>query len=203
MTHTILCIPKKIVGRIRKTLLIRKFGQLDITSSIGTDGCGRHCILEGIRHMYIGTDCFIDDECEIVCQESHFEQKYTPKLTLGNHVRIRRRCRITCTGNIAIGNDVLFAPEVFITDHNHGMDADFSGGGYSPQPQITKDVAIGDGVWIGQRAIVLPGVTIGAHSIIGAGSVVTHSVPPYSMAAGNPATIIKRWDSKAKQWQRV
>jgi len=64
-------------------------------------------------------------------------------------------------------------------------------------------VRIGDGTWIGQRAIILPGVSVGKHCIIVAGSVCTKDIPDYSMAAGVPAKVIKRWDKAEKQWIRV
>ena len=61
-------------------------------------------------------------------------------------------------------------------------------------------VVIGNGVWIGQRSIILPGVTIGEHSIIGANSVVTHDIPAYCIAAGQPAKIMKKWDFDNLTW---
>ena len=96
-------------------------------------------------------------------------------------------------------NDVLLGPDVFITDHNHGMNPNTQGG-YSSQPLIVKDVTIEEGVWLGQRVCVMPGVTVGAHSIIGANSVVTHNVPPYSIVVGAPARVIKRWVFDQNKW---
>ena len=66
--------------------------------------------------------------------------------------------------------------------------------------QISNGIIIGDGVWIGQNAIILPGVSIGDKSIIGAGSVVTHDVPSYCVAVGNPARIIKKYSNTEKKW---
>jgi lipopolysaccharide O-acetyltransferase len=75
--------------------------------------------------------------------------------------------------------------------------------GYSPQDIVIKDVIIGEGVWLGQRVCVLPGVTIGAHSIIGAGGIVTRDIPPYSIAVGIPAKVIKIWNFERKCWEAV
>ena len=61
-------------------------------------------------------------------------------------------------------------------------------------------VLLENGVWIGNSTIILPGVTIGEKSIIGAGSVVTKSIPPYCIAAGNPAKVIKKYDFNTKMW---
>lgn len=190
-------IIRRGIGYLKRNRLQKDFAELGRTS-----GFGKNCALVGCNHMYIGNECAIGDGSEIICLDSHFGQKLSAALKIGNHVRMTARCRITCAGNITIGNDVLMAPEVFITDHNHGMDPTYPGG-YSPQPLNVKDISIGDGAWLGQRVCVLPGVTVGAHSIIGAGSVVTHSVPDYCMAAGNPAKVIKKWNNDRKQWELV
>lgn len=89
-----------------------------------------------------------------------------------------------------IGNDVMFGPEVSILSGGHNFertDIPMREQGATPR----KPVVIGDDVWIGTRVIILPGIQIGSHSIIGAGSVVTKDVPEYAVVAGNPATIKK------------
>ena len=58
-------------------------------------------------------------------------------------------------------------------------------------------------MWIGEKVTVLPGITIGEKSIIGANSVVTKDIPPFCIAAGNPASIIKRYDFEKHEWVRV
>jgi acetyltransferase-like isoleucine patch superfamily enzyme len=101
---------------------------------------------------------------------------------------------------IIIGSNVMFGPEVNVQGGNHTTtyigrimidvhDKD-------KKPEDDLGVFIEDDVWIGCRAIILHGVTIGRGSIIGAGSVVTKSVPPYAIAVGNPARVIKfRWNT--------
>ena len=68
---------------------------------------------------------------------------------------------------------------------------------------FSKSIIIEDGVWIGFGATVLPGVVIGQHAVIGAGSIVNRNIPPFTIAAGNPCRIIKRYDPVACQWTRV
>ena len=92
--------------------------------------------------------------------------------------------------NVTIGNYVMMGPEVLIYTRNHRHDD-------TEKPMATqgfgdlKPVVIEDDVWIGARAIILPGVTIGKGSIVGAGAVVAKSIPPYSVAVGNPARVVK------------
>ena len=70
-------------------------------------------------------------------------------------------------------------------------------------PTTKGDVVIGNDVWIGANSVVLPGVQIGNHSVIGAGSIITKNIPPYSVAVGNPARIVKRYDMDLKEWVKV
>ena len=95
-----------------------------------------------------------------------------------------------CSGDITIGNDVMMAPECVILTVNHAfsrVDIPMRKQGN----QSEKPVIIGDDVWIGRRAMILPGVRIGNGAIVGAGSIVTRDVPDYAVVAGNPARIIK------------
>ena len=200
--HAILRLPVRVVRRIQRDLFYRKFIHIDRRSFLGSNGIGKGCVLNGDENIVIGPDSFVGEGSELLVYHSHFDRPLDSHLIIGKHVRITARCRITCAGTIRIGDDALFAPDVFITDHNHGMDPE-APGGYSPQDITVQDVTIGEGVWLGQRVCVLPGVTVGAHSIIGANSVVTHNIPPYSMAVGSPARVIKQWSFERKCWEHV
>ena len=99
--------------------------------------------------------------------------------------------------NISIGNACDLAPRVGLVAGSHEVDmngAHTAGSGYS------RDIVIEDGVWIGTGATVLGGVRIGRKAIIAAGSVVTSDVPPFSLAAGIPARVMKTWNSKEQCW---
>ena len=112
------------------------------------------------------------------------------KLTLGNNISINRGCTINAAGNITILDNVLIGPGVVIYSQNHcytNLDININQQGYLTTPVIIKE-----NVWIGARAIILPGVTIEANSIIGAGSVVTKNVPLNSICVGNPAKLISK-----------
>ncbi|CAG0963206.1 lipopolysaccharide O-acetyltransferase [Methylophilaceae bacterium] len=126
-------------------------------------------------------------------------------IKIGNRVQINDYVHIAAIKRVVIGDDVLIASKVFISDHNHGRYdvVDLQSSPDIPpilRPLHSEEIVIGDRVWIGESACILPGVTIGAGSIIGAGAIVTENVPENSIAAGVPAKIIKHYDTQKKQW---
>lgn len=128
------------------------------------------------------------------------------KLIIGQNFVANTDLHIGAIENVTIGDNVLVASGVFISDHSHGHYG-FEGA-CSPEvppnkrPLDSSPVVIKDNCWIGEKACILPGVTIGEGSIVGAGSVVTKSLPPNVIAAGNPAKVIKRYDASEKVWRR-
>ena len=113
---------------------------------------------------------------------------FSSRVCLGDRSGIGIRASIG--GGCVIGNDVMMGPDCIIYTRNHKFDdikRPMRGQGF----QEEKPVYIGDDVWIGGRVIVLPGVKVGSHSIIGAGAVVTKDVPEYAIVAGNPAVVKK------------
>ena len=110
-------------------------------------------------------------------------------IVIGNNVGIAQNCFIQVRGKVSIGNNVIFGPgvSVFSESHNYSDTKQF----INEQGETRIGVIIEDGVWVGSRAIILDGVTIGNNSIIAAGSVVNKSIPPFSIAAGIPAKVIK------------
>ena len=103
-----------------------------------------------------------------------------------------------CKTRITIGNHTSIASDVFISDYNHCIDKN-----KSFTELISKPVTIGEKCWIGEKAIILPSVTIGNGYVIGAGAVATKSIPDNSMVVGNPGKIINYWDKKHNFWQNV
>jgi acetyltransferase-like isoleucine patch superfamily enzyme len=117
---------------------------------------------------------------------------------IGDRTRIGLGCVVI--GPVAIGNDVMFAQNIVVSGLNHGyQDLSLPP---SLQPVDTKPIHIGDEVWIGANSVITAGVNIGKHSVVAAGSVVTKSVPPYSVVAGNPAKVLKQYNPKTLQWER-
>jgi acetyltransferase-like isoleucine patch superfamily enzyme len=110
------------------------------------------------------------------------------KITVGNNSYIGRWTIILAYESVSIGNDCLIAPGCHITDVNHGI---ASGELIRKQPLVSKEIQIGNNVWIGSGCSILPGVTIGDCAVVGARSVVTHDVPANAIAAGTPTKIIR------------
>lgn len=94
------------------------------------------------------------------------------------------------SNDTVFGENVMTGPEIVILSYNHGTETDgtpFNQQGYTSR----SPVIVGNNVWIGTRAILLPGAMVGSNAVIGAGAVVTKDVPPFSVVAGNPARIVK------------
>ena len=122
-------------------------------------------------------------------------------IVIGNHVSANRNLTIYCADSVEIEDDVMMGSGILITDNDHGIDPTQKD--FRCQPLITRPVKIGKGCWIGERASILSGVEIGEHSIVAAGAVVTKSIPPYSIAAGVPARVIKRWNFETGEWEKA
>lgn len=113
---------------------------------------------------------------------------FSSKVEIGDNSGIGIRASIG--GKCIIGKNVMMGPDCIIYTKNHSF-ADLNVPMIKQGYMSENSVTIGDDVWIGGRVIILPGVTIGSHSIIGAGSVVTKDVPEYAIVAGNPAVVKK------------
>lgn len=129
------------------------------------------------------------------------------QIVFGKNDRLGDYVHIASGEKVVIGDDVLMASHIFITDLEHG---NYSGENQSdPQTKVndrtlsTKPVIIGNNVWLGESVKVLKGVTIGDNSIIGANALVVSDIPANCIAVGSPAKVIKKYDSDKKQWVKV
>lgn len=114
--------------------------------------------------------------------------KFNPELSIGDNSGVGMDCELS--GRIVIGNDVMMGPHCIMRTYSHAhdrLDIPMNQQGFEPE----RVMHIGDDVWIGTSVIILPGVNIGSHCIIGAGSVVTKDVPDYAIVGGVPAKIIR------------
>ena len=123
------------------------------------------------------------------------------KLVLQDGVTIGHFNHIYATKSIILERDVLTADRVYISDNLHG----YSNVDLPVKNQPIKqqgDVVIGEGSWIGENVCII-GAKIGKHCVVGANSVVTKSIPDYSVVIGAPAYIIKRYDAELKKWRKT
>lgn len=120
------------------------------------------------------------------------------ELHIGAHTRIGMGN--TLIGPVSIGNHVNLAQNVVVSGLNHNFQE--VGKLIAEQGVSTAQVHIDNDVWIGANSVVLAGVSIGEHVVVGAGSVVTRDLPPYSVAVGNPAKVIRMYNFETKEWSR-
>jgi len=168
---------KKAVGYLRGYLLKRKinirgpiksFGRTIVRNNNGVISIGRRsCLWPGV-----------------VFDLNSPSKAKKASVEIGEYTSIGDRTEIHCADKVKIGNKVLISWDVNIIENDY-----HSSGAEKVQ---SRPIIIEDEVWIGAHCIILKGVTIGKGSIIGAGSVVTKSIPPYSLAVGNPARIIRK-----------
>jgi len=130
------------------------------------------------------------------------DEEIGPKIIIKSHAGIGMGATISAARQVVIGEYALLARNVYISDHSHAFE--------NIAIPITlqgidsvSPVSIGRGAWLGQNVVVLPGVTIGKHCVIGANSVVNCSIPDFSVAVGAPARVIKRFNQKAGVWERI
>ena len=161
--------------------------------------CGSHNYLEGFskliggKYITIGSNIYVGERVVWEVYKTDTLPDTEPSLTFGDKSSFGDEGHITCINKIQIGNGVRIGRKVFITDNAHGASErallDMPA---NKRPLTSKGpVVIEDNVWIGEMTCIMPGITIGRSTIIGANSVVTHNIPAYSLAAGNPAKVIK------------
>ena len=129
-------------------------------------------------------------------------------LKFGNNIQLNDYVHITAAHSVEIGNNVLMASKIYISDCTHGS---YIGNEYDSDPMSlpidrrlsVKAVKIEDNVWLGEFVSVLPGVTIGKGTIVGANSVVSKSLPPYVIAVGTPAKPINFFDFEKQRWRKI
>lgn len=129
------------------------------------------------------------------------------RLAFGEYCELGDAVHIVAHEDVKIGNNVLIASKVFISDTSHGS---YSGKQQSSpltspnaRPLVTLPVNIEDDVWLGENVVVLPGVHIGKGSIIGSNSVVNKNISEYSIAVGSPAKVVKKYNFDHNIWEKI
>ena len=165
-----------------------------LLASGGFHSFGSHSViqlpvrLKNPSRIAIGSNVFVGAGAWIQALEAGDE----PVIEIGDGASIAGHCVISAAASIRLGTHVSFARGVYVADHTHEY-ADISRPMLSQGITDIAPVEIGDGAWLGENAMVLPGVRIGRRAVVSANSVVTRDVPDYSVAAGAPARIVRRF----------
>jgi len=161
--------------------------------------CGNNLSIEypivsnGLKYISIGDNFSSFARLRLEAFDKHLDNTYTPEIIIGDNVSINYDVHIGCVNKIVIGNNILIASKVFITDHYHG-NIDYEA--LKTPPSLRKVISKGpviieDNVWIGEGVAIMPNVRIGKNAIIGANAVVTKDIPANAVVGGIPARIIK------------
>jgi acetyltransferase-like isoleucine patch superfamily enzyme len=195
----------RLFSLIYPPLLHRIFEVLKMRIYSGWISCrfnsfGRNSILKppvnyllGAKYISVGENVTIGKNVTLTAWNHYLNQTFTPKITIGNGSSIGDDSHITSINEIIIGNNVRTGKKILITDNSHGASKlELLNTAPNKRPLHSKGaVIIEDNVWIGEKASIMPGVHINKGSIIAANSVVTKDIPPYCLAAGIPAKVIK------------
>lgn len=155
--------------------------------------------LNGGKYIQIERNSTIGKYAWLGAFDSYLGQHFSPAIHIGPNVTIGNFFCATAIDRIDIKEGCLLSEYVYISDHGHGTEPD----GPPPvaQPLFSKGpVVIGENTFVGYRVSILPGVKLGKHCVVGAHSVVNKSFPDYSVIAGVPARLIKKYDPATKTW---
>lgn len=199
--RSLMPIFSRIITRIKAMIRIHHYknmlGGYDSNFSVGTG-----IVMTNPQCVFLGKNVGVGDNTFFGPVTEYMGIAYNPKIVIGEGTWVGKNCSIAAIHRVEIGKNVLFAGHVHITDHSHGYE-DISKP-MNVQPLISKGpVVIEDDCWLGFSCEILSGVHIGKHCVVAARAVVTKDVPAYSVVAGNPARIIKKYDMESKKWIRV
>lgn len=177
---------------------------------LGWKKFGKHSVIyqpilvSGKKGISIGNNVFIRNGARFECIFSWggaSKQHYDASITIGDNTSIEQNVQLCSAGKLQIGHDCLLTADVYVGNVIHSYESPDQGP--LGQPLIVEDVSIGDYTFIGVGTKVLPGSHIGKNCIIGANSVIKGEIPDYSVAAGCPARVIKRYDFESGCWRKT
>lgn len=154
------------------------------------------------RNVQIGNNVRIKDGYRLECYETFYSQNLSPKCVIEQGVIIGPSFTAFVACDLIIHKDTIFAGNVTLITENHGMNPELDTP-YHAQPLTLGPIEIGENCWLGQNVSILPNVTIGKGCVIASNSVVKSDVPDFSIAAGSPARVVKRFNFETHKWERV
>jgi acetyltransferase-like isoleucine patch superfamily enzyme len=153
------------------------------------------------KYIFIGKSCQIGPYCRLETFTNYGLVKTSPVLIIGDNTSIQHAVHIYCANSVILEKGCLIASGCMITDNNHGTNP--IGEHYVKQPLKSRPTILREDVWLGENVCVLAGSEIGKRSIIRSNSVVVGKIPEYSIASGNPAKVIKKFNFNTNIWERV
>ena len=185
---------------LRRRLVTRWYYQR-LFGSMGPDCIvGRHSFVGHPERFFLGTRIQIRDGARLEAVTEYQGRQYDPIVSIGNDCTFEQGLHLVCGERITFGCKVAVTEYVGIFDIWHPYDDPTIP--IVDHPIRTAPVSIGDHSLIGMGAVVQPGVTIGRHCLIGANAVVTKNIPDFSIAVGQPARVIRRFDPHSGRWVR-
>lgn len=159
--------------------------------------------IENASHISLGDKVFLEKNVVLKYLEEFNDSGYKiPNLQIDDDVTVGTGTIIAAARSIHIKKNILIGPYCFIGDHDHeykDVTTPINKQGYKD----VKKIVIEEGSWIGTNSTICAGVTIGKNSVIGANSVVKSNVPPYSVAVGTPARVIKQYNFYKSRWEKI
>lgn len=192
----------KLMDKIKIKKMLSGFVKLryGLTHAKGKIYIGNHCKIVNPRNIHFASGG------GNLCQLSAYSMMVAHgngHIYIGENVNIGMFSRLACINEIRIGNNVLTGSHIFISDYNHAYE-DVTMPICKQGTTAAKDkVIIEDDSWIGTNVVICGNAHIGKHVVIGAGAFVNSDIPDYSVAVGNPARVIKKYNFDLKCWERV
>lgn len=161
--------------------------------------------ITGLAHIKFGDNFVAGEHLRIEAVSEYYGSVYSPEIVIKDNVILNDFVHIGAVNYVEIGNNVLMASKIYISDHNHGNYNGLFQSSPGTKP-ITRPlnsnskVIIGDNVWIGEFVTILPGSNIGSGSIVGSNSVVNGMIPENSIVVGTPAKVVKYYDIETEKW---
>lgn len=183
----------KLIKSSYYKLIFKEFGRKSIIDS--------YVFISNPGFTRIGKSCKIGPFCRIETFPEYAGIKSSPELIIKDGCSLQHAVHIYCREKVVLEKGCLIASGCMITDNNHGINP--LGDYYISQPLKSKPTILGEGVWLGENVSILAGSSIGERSIIQSNSVVKGMIPSFSIASGNPAEVIKRFNFSINAWEKI
>jgi acetyltransferase-like isoleucine patch superfamily enzyme len=191
------CLVKEIMARLKTVIWYKQlFGKIGSKCTIF-----KPLRLINPQNIKLGDNVRIYKNSRIETIEKSGAAEFKPEIIIGSRTSVEQQLHLICASKVEIGEDVVISANVMITDNNHSYKNINTN--VMKQSFEIKDTIIGDYCFIGMGAKIMAGTKLGKNCIVGSNSVVIGEFPDYSVLAGIPAKIIKRYDFKMEMWRKV